>query len=459
MVWTICGSSVVEARAGYEQNALDKTALTVEVEQAPGPGVDFHHVQGTGLVGRSARAGAVWLGYDRAGLIDSDDGRGRRVPVIVAVPASTFEGAILAVELTGAWQAVDGPVLVGRVSGARTRLPAVERIAAGVDGQARWLGRDAAIRLAHQARQRYRERRSHARIRGGRAWRASTALAPESARFATPHSAAEYRLERLPPRFVRGLEGILDDDERLVYWVERPLGGDVPLRQRLRSRVDRRAALLAVTDRQLLWLVDHAQPDVYGHDWGVDIEVVPLERILRVDSQERGNLVEVSVVTEAGARDFGLPVELADEVGVLRSFLDRFTPTHGRGLPRRTYVVEPTAFDVEAAARFGQQAEAQALAQAAARRGEVLAMLFNPRRPGQRSPVALALYAGEVVLLGRESRLATPLAQVAAITLTMSALVGRVGFEPGVRTTYPAPLMDVAATFVRSARRLLAGFA
>jgi hypothetical protein len=436
--------------------ATPATALVrVEVEQAPGPGIDFEHDRGIGLVGRRARPGGLWLGFDRAALVDSDDGRGRRVPVLVASPASTFSGARLEVELSGCWSAASGPILVGRVPGGPMPVPGLSRVAGLIEDGATWLDREAAEAEARRAHRRYRERASHARISGGRAWRPSGALPPEAARFATPHSAAEYSLTRLPPRFIRGFEGLLDDDERLLYWIERPMLTDVGILGRLRDRVDRRSALLALTDKQVLWMVDHAQPDRYLSDWGIDAELLPVERVLDVGCIARGGIVELGLDTSAGRRSYTLPIELIEEAQVMRDLVARFRPAVGGGLPRRTYSIEPVAFDAEAASRFGQEAQARAMFEAVAAEGAVLGFLFSPRRPGQRAATAIGLTAERIVVLG-PTRRSVELGRVVAVGETLSALVGRIRVTSDLQLTYPAPLVDRGALFARQARRALA---
>jgi hypothetical protein len=430
--------------------------VSVEVEQALGPGLDFERDRGTTLVGRRARTGGAWLGFDRAALVDSDDGLGRRVPVLVALPASTFGGARIEAELTGGWRSGEARILVGRVSRGPTPIPGLARIAGGLGEDATWFDRDDAELEALRAHQRYRERESHARISGGRAWHAFGALPPEIARFATPHSSAEYSLARLPPRFVRGLGGLLDDDERVLYWVERPMLTDVGLVRRFRQRVDRRAALLVLTDRQLLWIVDHAQPDRYLSDWGVDVELVPVERVLAAGSTERGDTVELTVTTPGGARRYVLPAELRDEVGVLRGLIERFAPESGGSLPRRRYQFEAITFDPESAARFGQDAEARNLLDVAAKRGEVLAFLFSPRRPGQHAAAALVLRRTAIEFASADRTIILALDQVSAVQHTLSPLVGRLGFGATVGLTYPAPLVEGGASLVRLARKALA---
>lgn len=448
---------MTDPQAGRQSRApaaLDRL-VTVEIEQALGPGVDFIAEPGDPVVGHRARMGGVWLGFDRGALVGSDDGSGRRVPVLVASPVSTFDGARLRVELTGGWRTGGRTTLVGRVPGASMPIAAFALVVGGLDQRATPLDTAAAVEEARRARRRDRQRRSQDRIRDGRAWQPADLLPPERARFATPHSAAEYRLRRLPPRFVRGLEHLLDDDERVLYWVERPLARDVGIAQRLRGAGDRRAALLMLTDRQLLWMVDHARPDRYLSDWGVDIDLVPTERLQAVRESRRTTMVELTVSTTAGGRSYHLPAELADEVRLMGALLRRFLPG-GPPLPRRRYGLDPIAFDASIAAPFGQVAEARALLDAAVGDGEVLAFLFSPRRKGQRSPEALVLRPTSVEVVGgrRAARLA--LEGIASISLTLSPLVGRLSFGPGVAVTYPAPLAEHGAALTRLARRAIA---
>lgn len=438
--------------------AVTDRLVTVEIEQALGPGVDFVAEPGSPPVGRRARTGGVWLGFDRGALLDSDDGSGRRIPVLVASPVSTFDGARLRVELAGGWRTEGRTTLLGRVPGASMPITAFALVVGGLDQRATSLDADTAVDEARRARRRERQRRSQDRIRDGRAWQPAGLLAPESARFATPHSAAEYRIGRLPPRFVRGLEHLLDDDERVLYWVERPLARDVGIAQRLRGAGDRRAALLVLTDRQLLWMIDHARPDRYLSDWGVDVDLVPIERLQAVRESRRATMVELAIATAAGTRSYALPSELVDEVRLMAALLRRFLPG-GPPLPRRRYGLDPIAFDPSIIAPFGQVAEARALHDAAVGEGEVLAFQFSPRRKGQRSPEALVLRPRAVEVGGgrRSARLA--LGRIASISLTLSPLVGRLSFGPGVAITYPAPLAEHGAALTRLARRAIADWA
>ena len=442
---------------------IDTITFLAEVERALGPGVDFDRDPRLGLVGRRARRITPWPGLDRAALLDSDDGHGRRLPVLVAVPTSTFAGARLSVDLAGGWRDRGRTTLLGHIEGAALPPRDLARIAANVAPEATWLDPAGARREAREAGRRYRERRAHARIMGGRAWQPAGALPPDLARFATPHSAAEYRLSKLPPRFLRGLEGLLDDDERVLYWIERPMVVDVALVRRLRGDVDRRAALLALTDRQVLWLVDHARPDRYLSDWGVDVELIAVELVRRADIEARRDEVRLSVTTEAGERVYRLPTELEAEIEVMGELLTAFAPTAARNLPLRRYDVAQIPFDAEPAERFGQGHEARHAYEGAAADGEVLASLYSPARPGQRRPATLLLRPSMVELLGdgrgggQNGTLGRiQLDTVVSIRLTLSPMAGEISIDPGISMTYPAPVADHATAFVRLLRRALA---
>jgi len=429
--------------------------VIAEVEEALGPGVEFDPDDGHGVLGQRARTGHGWLGFDRAAVSESDDGSGRRLPLLVGLPASTFMGARLSVELVGGWRSVGRTLLIGCLPGSALPVPELARIAGNLAEGSTWIDREAAQRLVRESRQRFRERRSHERIVGGRAWMGAGVLPPDLARYATPHSAAEYRLGRLPPRYLRGLQGLLDDDERVLYWIERPIRRDVGVLERLARARDRRGAIVVLTDRQLLWMIDHADPDRFLSDWGVDIELVPNERVLEARVLPRAGVASLRITTAAGDRVFSLPEELAAEVEVLRDLITGFTPTAADGRPRRRYPLVPIPFDPEPARRFGVELEADALFGNAVRSGQPLAFLLSPRRPGQRSTSALVLRETELELLGpRIER--RPLNTVASISLTLSPLIGRLGFSSKARLAVPAPLMDQGAAFARLARRAVA---
>jgi hypothetical protein len=434
----------------------ESSELLLEVEKAPGPGIDFEHVDRE-LIGMRARAGGIWLGFDRAAVVETDDGSGSRLAAVVAVPVSTFAGCRLRARVAGAWREEGRLVLVAQLLGVAAPLPALARLAADVADDATWLEPETALSEVQRARRRFRERRAHARILGGRAWHGVGRVVEES-RFTTPHSAAEYRLDRLPPRFLRGLEGLLDDDERLLYTVERPEVRDASIMERVARREDRRAALLALTDRQLLWIVDHANPDRYLSDWGVDVEVVPVERIERVE-QVVGSSVQIHVVTPAGTRSYRLPLDLSAECTVMLRLLRRFLPSALGSLPRRVYEipgVEPDALALDA---FGQAVEARDAVDLARRSGPVLGAFYDPRRTGVRRTSLLVLRDDEVFRTTGDAIERLPLNEVTALGITLSALVGRlvvIGRSSTIDLRFPSPLAAGAAAWLRSVRRALA---
>ena len=442
--------------------------ITVEVEDALGPGLEIEvDAASHRPTARRYRPGGVWLGFDRATLVASDDGAGTALAVLVALPISSFRGCRMEVELVAALEDRGRVVLVAALPGTRVPPEPLVRAAAGLAPDAVLLPAAEAGRLAVAARRVYRERAGRARIVGGLAWRRPEGLPPEAARWNTPHSAAEYRLDRLPPRFVRGLEGLLDDDERLLYAVERPGDTDAGLLDRLRRPGERRAALLLLTDRQLLWLVDHADPGRYLMDWGVDAELIPVERLTGpVEDPEPGTVgwsTDANAATAAGpaaaagaSRTVRLAPELAAEARVMQAFIGRFAARPALH-PVRRYPVVPLAPDPELAGRFGQADEAASVSRRLEERiGPLDAFLYSPRRQGQRQPAALGLGRESLALIRGRIVDTVAIGSLGAIKLAMSPLVGRIALRtPGreLTLTYPAPLGAVAAHLVRLTRR------
>jgi hypothetical protein len=85
----------------------------------------------------------------------------------------------------------------------------------------------------------------------------------------------------------------------------------------------------------------------------------------------------------------------------------------------------------------------------------VLSFLYSPRRPDQRDPAALVLRDAFVELLGPAPR-TVALADVTAISSTLSPLVGGLDFGAGVKIVYPGSIADGGAAFARLARRAMA---
>jgi len=430
--------------------------LTVEIEEPLGPGVDVEFDLAAGrALARRARLRGPWLGLDRGSVVDTDDGHGRRLPALVGLPASTFAGCRVETQVCGALENESGPpIILAAVPGGQLPTRPIVLAVAG-RASARWLDSTTAEARVGSARRLFRERRARERIVDGRAWWTDASATATVDRFSTPHSLAEYSLRRLPPRFQRGLDGLLDGDERVIYWVERPQLHDVGLVQRLRGRLDRRAALLLLTDRQLLWMVDHTQPDVYLSDWGVDIEAVPVENVIAVEVTESDSEATLEVRTGRGRSAYSLPLELAPELRVAAGLLGRFLPA-GSEMPRRIYAIEGLDFDPDEPGRFDQRADADQLR---ARVDQPLGFLFSPRREGQRRPAAVALTRDAAHLLGPRAHARLPLARVHAVRLVLSPLVGRLALvadEPPLELVFPATFARSAAALVRLARRLIA---
>ena len=445
------------ARGRSVSTVTDLPPILLVVEQALGPGIDFEPDAYREWIGRRARLGTLWLGFDRAALPGSDDGTGRLLRVVVSVPSSTFAGCHLEAALLGGWSIGDRNVLLGALPGMPPPSRAVAAGVAQIAGDAIWYDAAAAVKQAQTARRRFRERQSQERILGGRAWDVLRGTTPDTARYTTPHSVAEYGLSRLPPRFVRGLSSLLDEDERVLYSIHRPAVLDPPVLDRIRRR-QHRAAMLVLTDRQLLWLVDHFPPDRYLTDWGVDIEAIPVERIEGAACRMTGGIVQLDVATRVLDRRYTLPAEYLREVGVMRSLLDRFVATTGRLVPRRIYVLERIAFDAGPAARVGQSDEAESLMQQVPA-PDRLAFAYSPRRSGQSRQAGVAVTSVSIELVTALGHVAVALADVAGISVTLSPLVARLstlGAGPRIDLAFPGAFAVQVAALARLARRAIA---
>jgi len=435
-----------------------RTRVIVEVDEPMGPGVEFDaNVDGIGSTARRARFRGPWLGLDRGHLVEADDGSGREVPVLIALPASTFVGCRIEGELVGGLATPAGTVLVARIGGASVPIEPFLRTAAGrVASEGAWIDGATAARHAEHARREFRERRAKERVVGGRAWLPEGSEAPAQARFSTPHSLSEYSLTRLPPRFVRGLEGMLDPEERILYWIERPALVDTGLVERVALRRDRRAALLLLTDRQVAWLVDHATPDRYLSDWGVDVTSLPNEQLVDVAVATSRGATSVTLRTGRGATEVRLPRELSREAAVFRDLASGFA-SPSSSLPRRRYDTECIAPNWEPLEPFASGDEARRIV--AGLDGDVLGWLASPRRPGQDQTQVMAVSGRSIsVVSGGGTTQEVPFDRMHGLEATFSTLRGRIATigEASVAMIYPSTLGTSAAPIIRLARRLLA---
>jgi hypothetical protein len=435
----------------------------VEIEEALGPGLDYGHDPDRGVVVTGAREGSLWLGVDRGFVVDSDDGRGHAVAVLVALPSSSFRGARIEVELVGGLEDAR-PLLVARLPGASVPIEPVLRAAGRADGEARWIDARRATEIATGARRAFRERRGRGRITGGRAWLPPDGL-PRSMASRAIYSVAERALDRLPPRYLRGLEGALDPDERLHYSIRRPWRVDAGLLSRARG-TERRSGLLLLTDREILWLVDHSDPDSYLSDWGVDVELLPVERLTGVQVEAGRRTARLAFVAGRARLAVSLPAELERDVLELAALAERFLPAVSTRRLSRTYETERITFVEETAARFGQLEAARALMAAADREagtepGGLLAFLYSPRREGQRHALGLWLSGDEVGLLGPQP-VRLGLGDLAGVRMALSPLSARLTIRSAVATIafpYPGPLAVHGAVFLRTLRRAWANAA
>jgi hypothetical protein len=434
--------------------------VLVEVQEALGPGLDYaRDLDRGGIRVSGSRGGGLWLGADRGSLVDSDDGHGRAVPVLVALPASSFAGARIDAELVGGFSDASGLVLVGRLPGASLPIDAALRTAGRISPDAAWIDARHASERAATARRAYRERRGRGRIVGGLAWRPPEGLSRELLRAGGFYSKAERSLDRLPQRFLRGLEGMLDPDERLHYSIERPWRTDAGLLARARGGRDHRSGLLLLTDRQILWFIDHSNPNSYLFDWGVDLDMVPVEQLTGVRVEDGRDALRLVLQTPAGRHHVALPVEMEADVRAFESLASSFLPERNQRRMRRIYTTEAVDFVEETAERFHQLDDARALQEAARREaGDLLAFVYSPRREGQAHALGLWLSPSEVGVIGpKPDRLA--IGELRSVGVVLSPLVARISLRGTQRTltfTYPAPLATHGAKLVRLLRRLWA---
>jgi hypothetical protein len=429
------------------------TRELVEVTDPLGPGLDVEPGQAGPPVVVRARAGIGFAGLDRGFVVDSDDGTGRSLRAFVALPVSSWRGCRVEVRWEGVVRDGRGPILLGGIEGGPH--PTAEVVGTVLGARVVGLGSpQEAARLALEARRRYRERRAARRVIGGRAWELPGDDL-QASRFTTPHARPSYALGRLPPRYVRALERVLDPDERVLYAVERPFDS-TPGGWRRRGRADRRAAILVLTDREVAWIVDHVDPDRYLSDWGVDALCVPVERLQRATASISGGRAVVRLETPAGSSNHGFPAELSEEARVFAELAARFTPSSGATLPRRSYPDADDGIDWTRMDAFGESEAVRALAAAATDRP--VSVVPSPARPGHRQTTAWVLGPDGVAIVGRGPAQCVPLADVHAVGLVLSPLEGRTELlgTQRRRLDVPAPYVDVAAAFTRAVRRRMA---
>jgi len=275
--------------------------VLVEVEEALGPGLDYgRDLEHGGIVVRGARGGGLWLGADRGSSSTPTTATVARCRSWLRCrrPASSGPGStpslsadFRAARASCSWRVCRAP-----------RCPSMPFF--GPSGVCRRTPRGStpdalrSVPLRHGARS--GKRRGRGRITGGLAWRPPEGMSAEALRSGGVYSKAERSLDRLPPRFLRGLEGMLDPDERLHYSIERPWRSDAGLLTRVGGGRDHRSGLLLLTDREVLWLVDHTNPDSFLFDWGVDVDMVPIEQLTGVRVEDERDALRLVLQTQGG---------------------------------------------------------------------------------------------------------------------------------------------------------------
>lgn len=271
--------------------------------------------------------------------------------------------------------------------------------------------------------------------------------------------AAPALLEYIPYRFQRYLTRYLLDDERVLFFVERPesaVRGPGWLARRQR----RLAAIFLITDRRMLWLEDLAQPDATQAETSHQISLAPLSRLaeVRVEEAEGGD-VRLALVLRATGGAAWWPVVLpgtarqpaAAAAQLLRGFLPAADGQRDRRL-RRQFAPGPwqpqgRLRDEVAYVESLVDADTRRRLDAAQRRelaeAPLLALARTPAQEGQ-PPSALALTpAAAVVLMARHGTVETrtiPLGALSGATLKVSVL------GCGLTLNVPHGATDVSVT-------------
>jgi inorganic pyrophosphatase len=248
-----------------------------------------------------------------------------------------------------------------------------------------------------------------------------------------PHAQPERLIRFVPQRFQHALAELLLDDERLLFFIERPLlrhrSGWLRLQQ-WRSN----EGLFLVTDRQVLWLRDFLSPGANFLQGGYIAHSAPLERMRVITLLEAGRApaelaacleeqespylrLVIELESQAGRELF--PVEfpqgarqekaLAHVVGLLRSFLPCSDGTQDRRVRRLPEVEawQPSGAEREKLAGLGgtipvalrERLEQRLSALLAASGEEALVSVAVPALEEYRSPARLITLTRHAVLV------------------------------------------------------------
>jgi len=286
---------------------------------------------------------------------------GERLPVILLSSLPTFEGCLVEARVVGGVQRPPGLVVVAAPIADATAPQDIDAIGcrheevlqAGVDllrspdGPVSVVGPEEALDYIHAWRQQVRTIAARrAQVRSGAAWKA---VAP-SKDGGGPHTRAENLLFLLPQRFQNYVAELLFDDERVLFFIDRPSFRHPRRLGSLRGRKGHEG-LFVLTDRMLLFMEDAIPPGITMVHWGYRADTVAVEQILGAELATSGAVVTLCLhYRAAGGQTDSLRIPfpeshhaaLEDVLPLLRAFAAENTM-----LPRRLYTGSPLWFHHE----------------------------------------------------------------------------------------------------------------
>lgn len=295
-----------------------------------------------------------------------------RLSVILLTSLPTFDGCLIEARILGGVQhlpaiavlaaPVADPVAPQNIDSADCVRQELVRAAADLlrspDGEVSFVEAAEALRCVDEWRRSVRAAAARrAQVRSGAAWKA---VAP-SKECRGPHTWAENLLFRLPLRFQDYVAELLFDDERILFYLDRP-----PFRHhgRLGSLRGKKAneGLFVLTDRMALLMEDAIPPGMTMVHWGYRADIVAVEQILGAELGTSGAVVTLCLHYRAASGQTGslrIPFPeshreaLEDVLPLLRAFAAENTM-----LPRRLYTGSPSWLDHERP-KFHAETEAQ----------------------------------------------------------------------------------------------------
>jgi hypothetical protein len=180
-------------------------------------------------------------------------------------------------------------------------------------------------------------------IVSGAAWKVERHRAGED--HSGPHTWAENLLPTIPSRFQKYVEELLFDDERILFFVDRPpfrakAGMIASLLQRQREH----EGLLMITDRMLLFMEDAVPPSQGIIHWGYRATLTAIERVRDAAVTETERALLLNIVVSASSKycrlDVPFPKSHAKPLREAVSLLKGFAQPR-RLLPRRLYPTAP----------------------------------------------------------------------------------------------------------------------